>query len=775
MEDPLRHYRQIWLVDFEFSAPPGERPQPLCVVARDYRTGELQRYWLDGGRIRLPYSTGADCLFVAYYASAELGCHLALDWPMPERILDLYAEFRNRTSGLAVPCGHSLLGAQAYFGIDGIETTEKEEMRALAIRGGPYSDCEQAALLDYCQTDVDALAKLLPAMLPELDLPRALLRGRYMAAAARIEWAGIPIDAELFERLRASWIPLKHRVISAINVNYGVFVPSGQRPINPQSTLGAAILETAREWDVDPQDLRDAVETVWLQERESLADIIEARKAAKKATGLTPHRIGAWEDAGGDHSTLPQSLDVQARELAGMYPALGIGAGYETESDYDSTDHAQLLWDLMREDIPQIKPRHHPDIVRQAAEMVHAAGDRQPHFGPMTFSSKKFAEYLIANNMAWPRLDSGALALDDDCFKEMARTYPAEIGPLRDARRLQNGELKRIDLTVGHDGRNRYMLSAFGARTGRNQPSNSKSIFGPSTWLRSLIRPGPERAVAYVDWSAQELAIAAALSGDLAMQAAYRSGDPYLFLAKVADAVPETATKQTHATERDQFKVVMLGVLYGLGADGIARKLCVPPCRGRELLKMHKRIFNRFWTWSDGVQDQAMLHGALRTVFGWQVSAGNNANPRSLRNFPMQANGAEMLRLACCLATERGINVCAPVHDAILVESAAAEIESVVARTQEAMREAGKIVLGGFELRTDAKVVRYPDRYFDDRGRVFFETVLGLLEEVEAGEGGITGATPRGITGATPRVSPALPPSNLINISSSSLLINTHS
>jgi len=58
----------------------------------------------------------------------------------------------------------------------------------------------------------------------------------------------------------------------------------------------------------------------------------------------------------------------------------------------------------------------------------------------------------------------------------------------------------------------------------------------------------------------------------------------------------------------------------------------------------------------------------LQTVFGWRVYVGPRANPRSLTNFPMQANGAEMLRLACCLATERGVAVCAPVHDALLLE-----------------------------------------------------------------------------------------------------------
>ena len=68
-------------------------------------------------------------------------------------------------------------------------------------------------------------------------------------------------------------------------------------------------------------------------------------------------------------------------------------------------------------------------------------------------------------------------------------------------------------VAVGADGRNRTLLSAFASRTGRNQPSNTEFIFGPAKWLRSLIRPEPGTALAYVDFSSQEMGIAAALSG----------------------------------------------------------------------------------------------------------------------------------------------------------------------------------------------------------------------------------------------------------------------
>ena len=116
------------------------------------------------------------------------------------------------------------------------------------------------------------------------------------------------------------------------------------------------------------------------------------------------------------------------------------------------------------------------------------------------------------------------------------------------------------------------------------------------------------------------------------------------------------------------------------------------------------------------------------TVFGWPLHAAPDWNPRSAMNFPMQANGAEMLRLACCLASERGLTVCAPVHDAILIEAPAVEIDSHVAALQACMREASRIVLDGLELGSDAQIVSWPERYADKRGGVMWRTVMCLLD-----------------------------------------------
>jgi hypothetical protein len=744
-------YRAVWAVDFEFTAPPGERPAPLCLAARELRGRRLVRAWLaDGPPPAPPFDAGPDALFIAYYASAELGCFLALGWPFPARILDLYAEFRCLTSGLPVPCGSGLLGALAYFGLDGLAAAEKDGMRQLALRGGPYTARERAALLDYCQSDVDSLARLLPAMLPRLDLPRALLRGRYMAAAARMEWVGVPLDVEALARLRDGWGRIKGRLIEEVDRDFRVFVPADRRTIDPTTRLGAALVATASEWGTDVHRLADAVDYLWQRERAANRDVADAIGKARKATGLTVNRMARWEDAGHDYAGFP-GLEVTARELAGELPALGIGRGYTSEGGYDDTDYAGRLWELLREDRRFLRPKHDLGLVREAAGLVASCpGDGGSYLGPMRFSADRWADYLARKGIAWPRLESGALALDDDTFREMARAYPAEVGPIRELRHALS-QMRLQELAVGADGRNRCLLSAFASKTGRNQPSNTRFIFGPSAWLRSLILPGPGRAVAYVDWSAQELGIAAALSGDLAMRDAYRSGDPYLWLARRVGAVPADATKKTHPAEREQFKVVSLGVLYGLSAEGLSRRLNVPPCRGRELLRYHQATFRRFWRWSELVEMQGMLTGRLRTAFGWAVHVGPDANPRSLRNFPMQANGAEMMRLACCLATERGLTVCCPVHDALLIEAAAGRIDDAVSETQRAMREASELVLPGFPLRTDAKIVLHPDRYADERGRRMWAAVWGLLVADTPG------------AGATLPLAPALPPSSLMS------------
>lgn len=122
-----------------------------------------------------------------------------------------------------------------------------------------------------------------------------------------------------------------------------------------------------------------------------------------------------------------------------------------------------------------------------------------------------------------------------------------------------------------------------------------------------------------------------------------------------------------------------------------------------------------------------MVHNSQATVFGWVNHVSQKPNPRSLRNFHMQANGAEMLRLACCLGTENGIQLCAPVHDALLLMAPIGRLDADIALMRKYMEQASNIVLDGFKLRTDVKTVVYPEHYSPGRGQEMWDTVMELL------------------------------------------------
>ena len=399
---------EIWLADFEFRQPDGHHPEVICMVAREHRSGRIIRLLQDEVKDTntAPFDTGSCSLFVAYYAPAELSCFLALNWPLPVNVLDLYVEFRNMTNGLVLPHGRGVLGALFAFGLDGILAVEKEDMRQLVMRDGPYSSSEHQAILDYCESDVKALADLLPRMLPKINLPRALLRGEYLKAVATMEHCGIPLDVPLATRISENRIDIRQLLITEVDRNYNVFENG-------------------------------------------------------------------------------------------------------------------------------------------------------------CFSTFRFVEYLKRHHIPWPVTASGLPSLNKDKFKAMAQLHP-ELEPLRQLMKTLP-VLNANKLAIGPDGRNRCMLSSFASKTGRNQPSNSKFVFGLPAWMRSLIQAEPGHGIAYIDWSQQEFGIAAALSGDTDMQQAYLTGDPYMGFARLAGAVPKDAMVESHPQEREIFKTVTLAVQYGMG------------------------------------------------------------------------------------------------------------------------------------------------------------------------------------------------------------------
>jgi DNA polymerase I-like protein with 3'-5' exonuclease and polymerase domains len=212
------------------------------------------------------------------------------------------------------------------------------------------------------------------------------------------------------------------------------------------------------------------------------------------------------------------------------------------------------------------------------------------------------------------------------------------------------------------------------------------------------------------------------------MMAGYLAGGPYLAFAKDAGLVPPDATRATHEAMRERCKVVVLGINYGMGPEAMARQAGITVPEARELLMLHKRTYPVFWRWIQSVLDAAMLTNEIQSVFGWRRQVTPETKPTSLMNFPMQANGAEMMRVAAIAATEAGIEVCAPVHDAFLIAAPLGRLDEQVEAMQAIMAGAGRVITRGLDVRTEAKIVRWPDRYMDERGQAMWDRVMSLLD-----------------------------------------------
>jgi hypothetical protein len=358
--------------------------------------------------------------------------------------------------------------------------------------------------------------------------------------------------------------------------------------------------------------------------------------------------------------------------------------------------------------------------------------------GEWSFSNELFEAYLERHGITgWPRLESGKLNMRRKTFENMTRGWP-ELEELRQLRHARD-KMRKIKLAVGPDGRNRTVLWAFQSKTSRTQPKAAEWIFSPAVWLRSLIKPEPGQAVAYIDYSSMEFMIAAALSNCREMLELYASGDPYLNFAKRVGALPPTATAESHADTRDKYKVLLLATQYGMGMKTLAGRLNTSTFEASELLRQHRGLFAPYWAWSDDWLAQALNTGVMRTVFDWRCLTGiTEFNERSIRNWPIQSTGAEILRVACILCHRHGVELLAPVHDAVLIGAPIERIEADVALARECMRRASRIVLNAdpnarYELRSKAKIVKYPDRYRDGRGAEIWQRVMELLAEPEQG------------------------------------------
>jgi DNA polymerase I-like protein with 3'-5' exonuclease and polymerase domains len=167
-----------------------------------------------------------------------------------------------------------------------------------------------------------------------------------------------------------------------------------------------------------------------------------------------------------------------------------------------------------------------------------------------------------------------------------------------------------------------------------------------------------------------------------------------------------------------------------MGVPSLAKGLDRHPLIASTIIERRKQRYPRFWEWRHDMAQAAMLTRRMETVFGWALYLSSSPNKRTLYNFPMQGNGAEMLRLAAWRLCEAGIVPNMLIHDGILIE---ARNEEEIATTIEIMKAAGRDVCNGFEIGVDIdQRLENGARYRDERpmAQKMWRTIMDTLREV---------------------------------------------
>jgi hypothetical protein len=293
--------------------------------------------------------------------------------------------------------------------------------------------------------------------------------------------------------------------------------------------------------------------------------------------------------------------------------------------------------------------------------------------------------------------------------------------------------LVKATLPIGRDGRNRPSLFAFGTATGRN--AHAKSLYNVHAGMRSFMVFPPDVTGVYLDWRTQEIGVAAALSGDQALIAAYRGGDIYHALALVCGFTQDLDSqhwKKHNSAMRQRMKSLQLAIGYGMSVPSLARGLDRHPLIASYLIEKHCERYPTFWQWLASSTEAAMLNREIKTVFGWTLRLSTSPNKRTLYNFPMQGNGAEMLRLAAMRLCQAGIIPAMLIHDGILLET---QDRQQIAQAIDIMRGAGRDVCGGVEIGVDIdQLLEHGRRYRDKRpvAQKLWNTVMDVLEKIGA-------------------------------------------
>ena len=283
------------------------------------------------------------------------------------------------------------------------------------------------------------------------------------------------------------------------------------------------------------------------------------------------------------------------------------------------------------------------------------------------FNFDKYASFIAREGLlgVWPRTPKGHLARGGRALENFSKSYPivgefllfsATIDMLEgigssfnEAGEIEEDEDKAEGLRINADGRNHAAMFPFSAKTSRNAPRGRAFLFTNPVWMRYLIRPEKGRAIAFIDWIAQELRIAAALSGDPALLALCSTRRPLHGARdhpRSGAAWGDEKIAPGHPEDRQSPDP---GDAVRGRARMVAAKAKMGLAQAIDVLRRLRATFPTFYAWSDTFAYRGLCAAPLWSPLGWrfwpQYWKDDDPPDRTCRNFPVQAAAADVMRI----------------------------------------------------------------------------------------------------------------------------------
>ena len=198
------------------------------------------------------------------------------------------------------------------------------------------------------------------------------------------------------------------------------------------------------------------------------------------------------------------------------------------------------------------------------------------------------------------------------------------------------------------------------------------------------------------DYSQIELRIIAHLSGDQAMQNAFREGlDVH---ADTASRVYNVAIEDVTPEMRRNAKAVNFGIIYGMSAFGLAERLKISRNEASQIIKNYFKEYVGIQNYIDSQVNFAKDNGFVETMLGRRrylrdINSGNsvvrNFAERNAINAPIQGSSADMIKIAMIeidkemTARDMKSKMILQVHDELVFDVYKEEIEMI----QEIVRD----------------------------------------------------------------------------------------